>query len=224
MIYSGSNMAVVSVASKDKNDRKLNAVRFEADGTTVAGRGRVILAVGPVKPGAKVEGLDGDSVEGPVSVEAVDKALKQMAKGKAKAEVLQYVRATVEDGTLTLTSLDERGGFTSSTSLSRSGDGFKDWRGRLRRLRSRRSVKVAVDRSDLIDLIKAIDAAANEGAGVNPLFVEVSEKGIVARAENRTTGQRIIGAVSALVAVGLGVDKWESGLFAKRAAPERRVK
>ena len=46
-IYHKSNLQVVNVASKDGFDRALNGVRFEPDGSTVAGNGKILMAVSP---------------------------------------------------------------------------------------------------------------------------------------------------------------------------------
>lgn len=50
MLFSRANLQVVQVASTDPFDRALNGVKFEPDGSTVAGNGKVLVAVGPADP------------------------------------------------------------------------------------------------------------------------------------------------------------------------------
>ena len=232
LIYSDSNLKVVAVASTDSHDRALNGVRFEADGSTVASNGRMLMAVGPVKGGVKFPATAGERMSiGKaglvVAVDAVNKALRYMAKGKTLA--LRHIALTTvpDPARVGFTSLDAKGDPTTIGTLPKV-DKFPDWRAILRRLGRGKVSRVALNRRDLIELLKALEAASSDSGDVSPVFLEIGEGGVIARTVNRATDQRIIGALNVYkVREGswLERDDWEESIFKtkrKKEPPRRR--
>ena len=98
MLYSKANLYVAKVASKDTIDRGLHGVRLEADGSTVASNGRIVMAVSPVDPErASFPPEAGDLIDPGgdgmvIPVDAIEKTLKNISRDKRLA--LQYVGMT----------------------------------------------------------------------------------------------------------------------------------
>jgi len=234
MIFSKSNLDVVAVASREPNDRGLHGVRFEADGTTVAGNGRMFMAVEPVNAeiAAKLApalAVDPDQVgvvgDGGLllSLDVVERAIRLMTKGSA---ILRHAALTQVGNRMGFTSIDAKGDPTTNAGIPRN-DGYPDWRGVFRKVRGTGDGggRVCVSRHDLIQLLGAMEAACPDRSGFTPLFIEVSEDGhgIILRAVNVETGQRVVGAVATLETKGqwLVRNAWERILFGVRAVAKR---
>lgn len=229
MLYSRPNLEVHGAASTIKGDRGLTGVRFEPDGTTVAGNGSVLVAVGPtdeehVRWPAEVVPQTVPGVGGMVlPVRAVQKALRNLSRDKRLA--LQHVALSrVRDvSRVGLTTVDPSGDVTT-VSTRPLADPYPDWKETLQGVAG--GVRVCVNRRDLLGMLKVLDAACPDTGGVAPLFLEVGGAGggVVARTAVPGTGQRIVGACGAYDTRGewLGKDEWERGVFG-RQRPQRRA-
>ena len=89
MIYSKANLSVVGAASTDAKDGALHGVLFEADGSTIAGNGSALLAVGPVDYSERIvfPSRIGKKYDPPpegllINIRSVEKILKNLPKGK----------------------------------------------------------------------------------------------------------------------------------------------
>jgi len=246
-LYSKANLVVGSVASKDSFDRALNGVRFEPDGSTVAGNAKVLVAVEGVNPNgmaARVypdvgeRGSPGDN--GVVlEVDHVDEALKNIPKDK-RIE-LQHCAMTKghDDASIVELTTVSAGGRERRTADRPKRDPYPDWKGVVRKVRSTEdggeAIRVCVNRTDLIDLLKTIEAACPDKGKDCPVFLEIGQ-GIVARSVNRDTGQNAIGAINSYNTRGqwLPESDWVRGVFddevksaderPKRVRRKRRVK
>jgi len=238
MIYSRANLMVASVASKDRYDRGLNGVRFEPDGATVAGNGKMLMAVGPADE-KKVRWPDtaGEQMEPGrdglvLPVDLVERVLKNMVKDKRYT--LQHVAMSrvPDPARVGFTSLDAKGDTVTSAALPKS-DSFPDWRGVVRELRGEGDgLRVCLNRKDLIDLLKALESACPDKGDVSPVFLEFVEegRGVIARCVNSETGQHAVGALNSYKlkeGQWLERDGWEKTLFAivrkkKRVPPRKR--
>lgn len=238
MIFSKANLHVIWAASKEAFARALNGVKFEKDGSTVAGNGRIMMAVGPVKrevsfpeTGGELLPLGEDGVVMPIK--AVETALKNMPRDKRPA--LQHIALTsVTDASrVGFTSVDGKGDPITNASLPRS-ERFPDWKDTMRTVRgSGEGLKICVNIKDLIELLKAMEHACPATGGVNPVFIEVGEdeKGLTLRSINQVTKQHTIGAIVTLRTKGVWLprDEWEQEVFdapsvEKKKSRPRRIK
>lgn len=231
MIFSKANLHVASVASRDEFDRGLHGVQFEPDGSTVAGNGRMMMAVGPADseraafPPAACDQMQPGDHGTLMPLATVDKAIRQMPKEKRAA--LQYVAMSrVRDpARVGLTSVDSKGDPTTIASLPRT-ERFPAWREAFRRLMGRQRVRVCLNRKDLQDLLRAMEAAAPNMGDANPVFLEVSSDGggVIARCVNHLTRQRCIGAIGAYKTDGtwLEPDSWERQVYGQLRQPPRK--
>lgn len=230
MIYSKANLKVASVASSDAMHGGLNGVRFESDGSTVAGNGRVMMAVAPVPPEGVAYFPDKAAEQmGPGSglimpVDLVKKVLSGMDKGVKGRHSTGYVAMSkMKDmSRVGFTSINAKGDPTTNGSLPKA-ERFPDWRGVLRRLWPFRlggagaqdGWRVCVSRGDLLTLLKAMEEAA-PGGGPAIVSGRADGSGIVVRGIALDSKQRVIGAVSS-VEVGenwLELTPWERSIFA----------
>ena len=204
MLYSKANLVVGQVASKDPFDRALCGVRFEADGATVAGNGKVLVAVEAVDerkvsyPNVGEHATPGNN--GVVlTPEHVSEALSNIPKDKRM--VLQHCVMTRGQGDASmveLTSINAEGR-TRRVADRPKPDRYPEWKEVIKKVHSTgdgsKPVKVCVNRSDLIELLKTIEAACPDRGKDCPVFLEIGN-GIVARSQNRDTGQHAIGAIN----------------------------
>jgi len=225
-LYSKANLVVGAVASGDPFDRALNGVRFEPDGSTAAGNGKVLMAVGPA---------DEDRVHFPdvgtratpggkgivLSVDFVNEALKNLPKDKRIS--LQHTAMTQgRDPVKTEFTCVTAGGRERKVADYPKRERYPDWKEVARKVRGTEPVKVCLNRRDLIDLLKALEAACPDKGDENPVFVEIG-KGVVLRCFNRETGQHALGAINAFNTRGqwMEQDTWEDSIFT--SAPKKKV-
>jgi hypothetical protein len=231
MIYTKANLEVVKVASRVAFDRGLNGVRLEPDGSTVAGNGKMMLAVGPCKAkGGLVERaramLASIGDHGLVlTIEAVDKCLRYMTKGKSILGVAALVKVD-DPARVGLMTMDERGDTTTGASLPKH-DRFPDWRSIVRRVRGGGgTVRVCLNRTDLIRILEGMEAACPAKGGVNPVFIELGEggRGAIVRGKNFDTGQHCLGVLMTYDTGGewMPMDEWEMGVV--NSPIPRRIK
>lgn len=201
MLYNKSNLVVAQVASKDEFDRGLNGVRFEPDGTTVAGNKRVMVAV---------EGVDESKVPYPdvgpratpgdrgvvLEVDHVQEALSNIPRDKRP--VLHHCAMTKGHADATMVELTtvNAGGRERRVSDRPKRDRYPNWKKVVRTVRGDDPVRVCVNRSDLIDLLKTLEAACPDKGNDCPVYLEIGQ-GIMARSHNRDTNQQAVGAINA---------------------------
>lgn len=221
MILSRASLAVESVASRDPFDRGLNGVSVEADGSAIAGNGRVLLAVGPVGEDAKraypnvgerIELSEDERVL--LKVDHVQEARKNMPKegGRGARAVLGHVALVKGDvaGEVSLACKTAEGR-TRKTADMPLRHQFPDWRKVVAAVAKGGNVRVCVNRKDLLELLKAMEEACPDKGNDCPVYMEIGS-GIVLRSVNRETRQRAVGAISAYQlgnGAWLGPDSWE---------------
>ncbi len=238
MLFSKANLQVTQVASKDAFDRALNGVLFDADGSTVAGNGRVMVAVGPVTqevhfPQKAAEQIQPSAAGIVMSLDTVERAMKHMPRDKRTS--LQHVAMSrVSDpARIGFTSVNAKGDPTTNASLPKP-HAYPPWRETVQRVAGKQPLKICVNRSDLIGMLKTLESACPDKGGVNPVFLEFGTEGngIVARCINFDTQQHAIGVVTVYKTGGrwLDQDAWEESVFGKivkvlkRAVKRRRVR
>lgn len=220
MLFSRGNLMVSKVASTNPMDAGINCVHLSPDGSTVAANGKIVMAVGPVEE-TKIHFPDvGPRAKPPsrglsLPLDLVDDAIKNLPKDKLVS--LQHVALTQNK--------DERKVELTCTDRQRERriagypkpEPYKDWRQIFRRFSGGEPTRVCVDRKDLIHLLQAMEASCPDKGNENPVLLEISEdgKGIVLRCQNRETGQRALGCITAYNTNGSWVpkDKWEQSVF-----------
>lgn len=212
-LLSKVNMQTVAVVSTDNFDRGLCGVRLEADGSTVASNGRMIMAVGPVV--GKVTFPDvGERQPIPggglvLEAEHLKEALRNLPKDtKGRGQFAALVRPTPGGaGKVGLATVGLDGTERVVRKKVRT-DGYPDWKRSLRKSynagrtrdpmtgEDRKQVRCCVNRKDLIDLLTAMDKACPDRGAEDPIFIEFGN-GIVLRAAARDTGQHVVGTLNA---------------------------
>lgn len=231
MILSRANLEVVQCASRDAFDRALNGVQIEADGSTVAGNGRVLMAVGPANedlaqfPPRAAEHLHPPQQGYLMPVESVLKALSHMSRDKRVQ--LQHVALSrcTDPARVGFTSVNAKGDPTQHATLPKM-ESYPDWKKTFRRIDGENTVKVCVNRKDLIDLLKALESACPNRGDANPVFMELSERGMIARCVSHATGQHAVGVLNAYDTKGKWLlrDAWEQRVFGTLKAIKRKLK
>lgn len=231
MLYSKANLQVAAIASANPFDGALNGVQFDPDGATVACDGNALLAVGPAKaethfpdvgprgrPGAQGMVLKPDFV---AEVETIIPNDKRVS--------LQHVALTVgSDPSKTEFSTIDKSGRVRRVAEWPKRDRFPPWREVVRKALARRdgtpAVRVCVGRKSLLNVLKALVDACPD-AGDSAVFLEIGS-GVVLRAQNKETGQHVVG-VAAAFNVGdkwMAQDEWErsiNGESEARALPKK---
>jgi len=236
MIISKANLEVGRVASRDAFDRGLNGVKVESDGSTVAGNGRVVMAVGPVDYEERLHWPDsaGDMYEVGamgriIPLEAITKAKKGLTRDKRM--IFQHVALTSvkDENRIGLTSVNPRGDATTNSCIPKKVP-FPDWKGVVQEVRGDvgEGLRVCVNRKDLRMLLEAMEAACPDKGGINPVFIEIGteEKGVVLRCANLETRQHAVGVIRIFDTRGkwLERDSWEKKVFAVAGVIRKVVK
>ncbi|MCP4569879.1 MAG: hypothetical protein GY841_20050 [FCB group bacterium] len=235
IFLSKANMEVYRVASTDPFDRGLNGVKIEADGTTVAGNARMLMAVSPVTYEDKLSWpyAAGDSGDTPVEGVIMDVDLLKKIKGglsKDKRMIFKHALLTkVKDVTrVGFTSINPAGDTVTHSGRPQNHN-YPDWKSVMRRVRGEggEGLKVCVNRSDLIKLLEAMQAAAPDSGGINPAFIEIGadNEGMIIRCQNLQTGQHAIGAIRTFDTKGSWFRKnaWERAIFGIRIAVKKKI-
>lgn len=229
MLVSRANLEVVKVTSNDAFDQGLFGVRFEADGSSVAGNTRMLVAVGPVVakvyfPDSVADDFMISESEGLIMPkDSVVRALRLLERGP-KNQHLQHVKLSqmVDDNRVGFTSLNAKGDPTTNAALP-VHQPFPDWRAQIRDVRGPEEgvTRVCLNRKDLILLLETLERACPDKGKISPVFLEIGAdgKGIVARCRNLVTGQDAIG-VMMTYKLGDGkwmpLSRWEKVVFAVR--------
>jgi hypothetical protein len=171
MIYSKFNLLVSPMASKDPADRGLNGVRFEPDGSTVAGNGSGLLAVAPVSYAEQLNWPGGGTSYDPppggllLTIDLVGRVLRNMPKGKDV--ILQHAlmcKDKLRRGGVGVAfeTIDAKGDSDVAGGLPRQGT-FPEWQGVVRSVASDDATKICVNRKELIRLLLAMEKTAPDG-------------------------------------------------------------
>lgn len=205
MLLSRANLEVYQAASRNKHDMALRQVRIEADGTTVASDGHILVVVSPASSGRLASG--GLSIQ----VDHASEVLRALKAG-SDAQVAMITKINLDSGVLELTIPSKTRIQRIEAKLVRSR--FPAWREPLAE-----AVKVpglihrraAFQASDIDRALKTVRAISG---GDPVVFMEEVAGGIMFRAGAKSTGQQVLALINSM---DTG-DKWP-----ERSAWERRV-
>lgn len=220
MLFSKSNLMVGQVASTNINDTGINCIHLNPDGSTAATNGKVVMAVSPVDAKrVHFPDVGEQATPGPngvsIPLDLLDRAIKNLPKDKRVS--LQNVAMTKnrDPRKVELTCTDMR--HEQRVAGQPKSEPFPLWKQVMRRVRGTGGVKICLNRKDLIQLLTALEAAAPDKGGENPVYIEINPScvGMVLRCVNRETGQRAVGAITAYNTGGqwLPTDEWEKDVF-----------
>jgi hypothetical protein len=226
MILSRANLAVREVVGDAEG---LNVVHIDADGSTVASNGRVLLAVGPIDPNrVQMPGI-GQAAPGTFGVnvppKTVDIAVRNIPKDRNAPQAVAVTQCDDDTIELTTQSATE----TQRVSARPVRVRFSNWRDVLQNVRKalKPDRRICISRKDAIDLLNAMEHAAGVG-DEGAVFIEFGSEtdAILIRGYNAVNGgQRIIGVIKPLVAgEWLALSRWERvvfSLFAKTPRAQR---
>lgn len=207
MLFSKANLQVAAVASTNPYDGALNGVRFDPDGATVASNGNGLLAVGPAKAETHFPDVGPQATPGAqgivLPIELVTKAESIIPKDKRIS--LQHIAMTVgqEPGQTEFTSVDKTG-MRQRVALRPKNERYPEWKKVVAKALERAdgvgALRVCVSRKTLLGVLQALVDACPD-AGDAPIFLEIGS-GIVMRATNRQTNQRVIGVAASYATNG----------------------
>ena len=232
MLFSKANLQVVQVASKDGFDRALNGVLFDRDGSTVAGNGRVMVAVGPVHeetvhfPQKAADQIQPGEAGTVMPLDAVEKAMKYMPRDKRTSLEHVAMSRVSDPARIGFTSVNAKGDATTNASLPKPYP-YPAWKETVKQVAGEEPLRICVNRSDIIGMLKTLEAACPDKGGINPVFLEIGTegRGIVARCINFDTQQHAIGVVTVYKTGGqwLARDAWEETVFGKVMRVVKRI-
>ncbi len=218
MLYSKANLQVAAVASKNPFDGALNGVQFDADGSTAACDGASLVAVGPAKPETHFPDVGKRATPGHVGVVLKPDFVAEVETiiPKDKRVSLQHVAMTVgADPTKTEFTTIDKSGRVRRVAEHPKKDRVFDWRSVVKKALTPKAggsvTRVCVGRKALLEVLKTMCDACPDNTDA-AVFIEIGS-GMVLRAVNRETGQRVVGVASARVS-GEGwpeKDVWEKG-------------
>lgn len=200
----------MNLVGTDPKDPTLHQVRVEADGTTIASDGQVTVIVEPI-----MEQSD-DAVSIPPNI--VKDVLRTVPTEPLLAfSILDRSKSMVEFKTMNGETVQTVYGHTERKPPI-------DWKAELKACKSSDSVRIAVNRKSLATLLTMMDKTCPDPE--KAAFLEVSEDGIIVRAESTKTGQRVIGCVKPLQTFGrtMEANLWErrlNGIRKKKASRKK---
>jgi hypothetical protein len=219
-LYSLANLLVVKVANKEKNLVRINCVHFAEDGSTVASDGSSFVVVEPVPSHVRFPELSGGAVpgEGGVSVdlEIVEEVIRNVPKGKPEMAFAVMTRN------------DEKVEFASfNLQMERRVAGapkesrFPAWRSIIKEHSKPGSIRIALYRKRLIELLQMMDAAAGSGDSANSVVqLEISgpKDGVTLLSFNPYTRQTIAALMLPIDTSGkwLPLSKWMRRLLGRK--------
>lgn len=227
-LFNRSNLEVSQVASKSSFDRGLNGLRVNPDGSTVASNGRVLLATGPAdRNRAAFPSYACDEVDPPLTgiilpLELVDKAIKSIPSRTKRPQIQYCALSKVKDeNRIGVTSVDERGDPTTNVGTPVK-EPYPEWENIIRKVRGKKENRhrLCLNRKDLVELLRAMESASPSKGDI-PIFLEISEDGVVIRSHSSETGQRTIGVISAMKGKWPKLDSWEAEVM---GTPKVRLK
>jgi len=249
-VLSRANLVVGKVAHRDAAEGDLHQVWIGPDGETAASDGGVLVVVEPIsgRPGVIPE-KDGEHgaeamlrARGAAGVgvlpEVIEAALKNVPRGALRELGYAVMTKLVVEGGgegIELTSTDLRKDLKVEGGLARRG--FPEWRGIFRRFFGwKRRRRICVDWRSLRRLLDVIESACKDPQYA--LFLEVGvggntqdgcPPGLVVRAVNHETGQRVCAYLTELDVRGGGgwlpLSPWEQKSVkpAKKRRRRRKV-
>ena len=233
-LYSKANLMVKGVAHKDPAEEALNRVQLEADGSTVASNGTLLMAVGPVhEEEVSFPDLENEGVEVPAGgvglrLEVADEVVRNLPKGKSSRSLDHALVVRCDEKRVELATTDM---VKEKKVAARPARGaYPEWRTLLRRARGQVGAgRVCVNKRDLIQLLAAMDKACPDPGNENPVYIEfggAESDGIILRSANYDTGQRCIGYIMPLDTGGqwLQTDDWEQRVLRKSAKRRKKAR
>lgn len=220
MLLSKANLLIIQVASTDANRAELTGLRIEADGSTVASNGFILLAVEPLAAAeaTPTRVVGAGMLEAGVTVyrEDVAEVLRALPK-----ELEMQVAAVREraDGFIEFTTRNRRQERkVAGRPLSRLYHRWRDiLRGAFGAARAY-GIRLAVSRAQLLALVNCVNAACPDPSGTAPIFLEIAgeTEPVIVRSINYQTGQRVVGMFYPVKAGDnwLPYSRWEARLFA----------
>lgn len=229
MLISRANLAVLHAASDDEKQPALNRVHLESDGTTVAGNGRMLMAVSPVPDelAEKFPMVGEESADIPrggvgLRLDLVADAVKGMPRDR-RTSIQQAQLTRCDDEVVEL--------MTTNGAKKRKSAGmpmrgkFPKWRGEWIKAKKKACVgRICFNGREMINTLTALLKACPDKGNFNPVFMQFGEEtdGIVMRGMNYETGQAAVAMVNPLDTKGqwMRESEWEKGLVGKKV---RRV-
>jgi len=224
MILNKSNLVIVDLVKVDVGVPVLNNIHVRKDGTSVASNGRAVVAVSPV--GSEVKGklpleesrLKEGSEGITISAEFIREVLKNMPKDTMFGGLLEHCDID-RSGAVRLND-GKRQRLLKGRLYDRDYVGFEEVFSRKRS----GGVRVVVNLKRLLLMLSVISKVCPDSSEETPVFLEFTEQNdIVVRAENRKTGQRVIGIAKSYKSVEgkwLKSNLWEKllGIVNKRVS------
>jgi len=227
MIFSRANLVCADIASKDPKQVAMNCVHVAEDGTTIGLDGHIMLVVEPmdrslvkIPPAGEEQLVDGGRVNIPLSV--LGKAFRNMPKGKVASE---FVALTRNDAKVQLTTFNMREEEHVVGPAERRS--FIDWKYVVRNaLTRKRKARVCLNRTKLMELLKAIDSACPDRGGEKIVFIDVADETseVMIRSINYGTGQHVLGVIKPINTRGqwLNPNRWERSLRGSKGKAKKR--
>ena len=223
MLLSKANLMVAKVASENHKDYGLNAVRINADGSTVATNQDVFGIVSPLpQTRFSFPALDKIPVSPPatgvsIPLHLVKDIIKSLPKDKRpQMQLVQMLQATHPTIESEFATLKEEGGIKTTSGLNKQ-EGFPPWKEIASNLRQNVVTRVCVKRKSLKQLLEFIEAACPDVGEEDAVYIEITNgpngQGMVLRAMNRKTEQRVIGLCVPFKWQPLPTDTWEREVF-----------
>jgi len=219
-LLSKASLAVCSAASDDKTSPEVHRLHIEADGSTVAGDGSALLAVGPVDedragyfpPNDEPSATPPEDGVGISPAFAAKVSRGMPASSRASLQFAQMTRC--DDTSVEMMTTDGIRRDKPSTPPQRRK--FPNWKKAVRAAKSAATVgKVIVDARSFVRALQSIIKATQDRGAQVPVELNFgSEKdALFLRCDNATNRQRVIGYVVPLD-VGsdgewLDDDEWE---------------
>jgi hypothetical protein len=224
-LLSKASLAVCSAASDDKTSPDVHRLHIEPDGSTVAGDGSALLAVGPVDedragyfpPNDEPSATPPEDGVGISPAFAAKVSRGMPASSRASLQFAQMTRC--DDTSVEMMTTDGIRRDKPSTPPQRRK--FPNWKKAVKAAKNAATTgRVCVDAKSLIRWLQAAVKASQDRGTQVPVFISFgSEKdALFMRADNPTNRQRIIGYVVPLDTGGGWMnddDEWEKGVVGK---------
>ena len=239
MIISRHNLYVVDITKKDNQIPALDNIHIKKDGSSVAIGGRIMMVVSPVKEKTKSQiknflpETNEDDFEFTVNADSIKKILQNISTDKKFGGLLEHLNIKKEQGhNCSFKFTDGKRDSNMSAKLYRRaylpheeliGKSFetcaKD---------KPDGMRLVVNLKRLLLLLTAIEKAAPDTSGHNPVWLEFTTDGyIIIRALNMINGQRVMGIMSPLPGnegKWLELGPWENGFVQKKRTLMHKVK
>lgn len=211
MILSRSNLQVVDITKKDDKVPALDNVHIREDGSTVAIGGRMMMAVSPVTKNIKKQILnllpesDEDGRTFTVSAKSIQAVLSAVKPDREFKGLREHtnLKSVNKDRCIFEYTDGKRDSSISAKLYKRE---FLPHVELLQKVfttctgeKNGGNMRLVVNIKRLLLLLTAIEKAAPDSSGHNPVWIEFTNDGyIIIRAVNMLNGQRVVGVMSPL--------------------------